>query len=109
MATTGVMQIFRKNLAVDDVTTSRVFWTPRTLRNITIRAIGSIAAAIKVEETYSDEAAVQAGTATWEQVDATLDSVGTTAVKFVTPRLPTAFRVSQIAGTRTGNATFTWA
>lgn len=69
---------------------------------ITLWAVGTGAASCKVEQTFSSAAAVQANTATWVSVDASLDAVGTTPVSFnYGTRVATAFRVTALTNDQT--------
>lgn len=69
---------------------------------ITLWAVGSGAGSCKIEQTFSDAAAIQANTATWVSVDASLDSVGTTPVSFnYGTKVATAFRVTALTDNQT--------
>lgn len=74
---------------------------PNGIANLTLLVSGSTAATAKVEETYSDGAAIQGGTAVWRQVDASLDSVGTTAVRYALNHTPVALRLSSLVDNAT--------
>lgn len=75
---------------------------PGEFSYVTLWAVGSAGATCKVEGTYSDGAAIAAGTATWVSVHASLDAVGTTPVAYdVGTRVFTAFRVSSLVDNQT--------
>lgn len=69
---------------------------------VTLVAKSSSAGANNIEMTYSSEADIQAATADWVAVDASLTAVGATRVAFAltAPQgYPTAFRATWGAGT----------
>ena len=69
---------------------------------VTLVAKSSSAGANNVEMTYSSEADIQAGSADWVAVDASLTNVGSTRVAYAvldTQGYPTAFRATWAAGT----------
>lgn len=70
--------------------------------HVTLWAVGSAAASCKVEQTFSDQAAIVANTAVWVAVDATLNSVGTTPVSFdYGSKVCTAFKVTALTSDET--------
>ena len=81
----------------------RVVMIPEGVTDLTLYVKGSTAAAAKVEESPSSGVSVQTGTpaADWLSVDATLDSVGTTMVRYTLTRTPVALRVSSLVDNQT--------
>lgn len=75
----------------------RVVMIPDGVVDLTLYVIGSTAATAKVEESYSSGVSIQTNTpaAVWLSVDATLDSVGATTVRYqLGTRTPVALRLS---------------
>lgn len=82
----------------------QIVMIPEGVIDLTIYALGSAAAACKIEESYSSGAAVQSGTPTpvWLSVDASLDSVGTTTVRYqLGTQTPVALRASSLTDNQT--------
>jgi len=70
--------------------------------HLTLWAVGTGAASCKVEQTFSDAAAIVANTAVWVAVDASLNSVGTTPVSFdYGVKACTAFKVTALTTDQT--------
>ena len=69
--------------------------------DLTIYAKGSAAATALIEETSDATSAVVAGTATWTAVDSTLNSVGTTQVRYLLAHTPVALRVTALVSGET--------
>ena len=88
----------------------QIVMIPDGVTDLCIYAYGSAGASCKVEESYSTGVAIQTGTPTpaWISVDATLDSVGATAVRFaLTTRTPVALRVSSLTDNQTATLILT--
>jgi hypothetical protein len=86
----------------------QVLLIPEGVMDLTIYAVGSAAACCKIEETASSPASAVSGTPapTWASVDATLDTVGTTQVRFALgTRTPVALRVSSLTDNQTATLT----
>jgi hypothetical protein len=82
---------------------SPVVMVPEGVIDFTLYVRGSAASTARVEETGSSGAAIAAGTATWQSVDATLDAVGTTPTRFALgARTPVALRVTSLVNDQTG-------
>lgn len=82
----------------------QVVMIPDGVTDLTIYALGSAAAACKIEESPSSGIAISTGTpaAVWMSVDATLDAVGTTTVRYsLGTRTPVALRVSSLTDNQT--------
>lgn len=82
----------------------RIVMVPEGVTDLTLYVRGSAAACAKVEESPSSGEAIQTGTPApdWMSVDASLDAVGTTLVRYVMgDRTPVAFRVSSLTDNQT--------
>lgn len=83
---------------------SPIVMIPDGVIDLTIYVKGSASATGKVEESPSSGVSIQTGTpaADWMSVDATLDSVGTTLVRFpLGTRTPVALRLSSLVNDQT--------
>ena len=95
--------------------TKKVIFLPERVADLTAYALGGQATALIVEMSFSAPSDIGAdigsGTdtlATWSQLDATLASVGTTAVVFKFLGLtPTAIRARQLSAAKTGDLILT--
>jgi hypothetical protein len=77
----------------------QIVMVPEGVTDLTLYVRGSAAATARVEESPSSGEAIQTGTPApdWLSVDASLDSVGTTLVRYVLgDRTPVALRVSSL-------------
>lgn len=101
MAEIFVTGLQRREIVVT-VTGSELLAFPGDMNGpVTLTAKSSAAGANNIEMTYSSEADVQAATADWVAVDASLTGVGTTRVAYALTAAqgyPTAFRVTRAAG-----------
>jgi len=76
------------------VSVPKVFMIPEGVKDFTIYLIGTAANTAKVYKSIDSAATVNAGIPTWRQVHASLDSVGTTLVRYVLGNaLPMALKV----------------
>lgn len=71
----------RLEIVANDASVDTVFALPNGY-DVDLILTGTAAASARVQQTRSSKAAVDAGTATWISLDATLDSVGTTSVLY---------------------------
>lgn len=80
------------------VDTPAVLMIPEGVFDLTIYAVGSAATSCKIEESASSPTAIQTTTGdVWQSVDATLDSVSTTQVKFALGNnTPVALKVTAL-------------
>ena len=97
--------IFVSGLQRREITVSlgaELFAFPGDMRGpVTLTAKSSGAGANNIEMTYSSEADIQAATADWVAVDASLTAVGTARAVFALTAaqgFPTAFRVTRAVG-----------
>jgi len=98
MAQIFVSGLQRREIVVT-VTGSELLAFPGDMRGpVTLTAKSSAAGANNIEMTYSSEADIQAATADWVAVDASLTAVGTTRAAFELASHPTAFRVTRATG-----------
>lgn len=101
MAQIFVTGLNRQQIVVS-TTGSEVFAFPGAVEGpVTLTAKSSAAGANNIEMTYSSEADIQAATADWVAVDASLTGVGTTRAVFAMTAAqgyPTAFRVTRATG-----------
>ena len=82
----------------------QIVMIPEWVTDLTLYVKGSAAASAKIEESPSSGVAIHTGAPApdWMSVDATLDSVGTTMVRYALgDRTPVALRVSSLVDNQT--------
>lgn len=90
------------------VDTPAYLMVPDGVIDLTIWAIADAATSCKIWETYDDPGTTGLAACTWSSVDSTLDSVGTTGVRFqLGSRTPVAFKVQSLTSAKTATLVLT--
>lgn len=99
---------FNQQVSVADGAVTTYIAIPDGIVDLAVAALGSAAAALKVEKTYRGGNPAALGAADWLSVDASLDSVGNTwAVVPLGADSPTYLRVTQLTATESGDVILT--
>jgi len=105
--------VWRVSLTATKVTgetqVSPVLMIPEGVVDITLYVIASAATTGKVEESYSSGVSIQTNTpaAAWMAVDASLNSVGATAVRYLLPHTPVALKLTSLTTDQTATMVVT--
>lgn len=84
------------------VSTPLILMIPAGIKDFTLYVVGNAANAAKITKSIDSASEIFTGTPTWRQVHASLDSVGTTLVRYVLGNaLPMALRVESLVNDKT--------